>query len=86
MIRKYGLSSLKPVPSLIKEKIIYLRNVQIGTDDGQKMNLLSVDTTLECIQSGLFGQVSLRKPLLSKSEAERRTHWCMSYLSFTTAH
>ena len=34
-------------------------------------------------KSGLFGQVSARKPLLSKCQAKRRLQWCKAYLSYT---
>jgi len=34
-------------------------------------------------ESGLFGRVSARKQLLSKSQVKQRIQWCNAYLSFT---
>jgi len=49
----------------------------------QKVSIATIKRYLR--KSGLFGQVSARKPLLSQSQVKRRTQWCKSYSSFKAA-
>jgi len=46
-----------------------------------KVSVITVRRYLR--KSGLFGQVSARKPLLSKCQAKRILQWCKAYLSYT---
>jgi len=48
-----------------------------------KVSVITVRRYLR--KSGLFGQVSARKPLLSKWQVKQRLHWCKAYLSYTAA-
>ena len=48
-----------------------------------KVSVITVRRYLR--KSGLFGQISARKPLLSKLQAKRRLEWCKAYLSYTAA-